>query len=780
MTDSKASFRETRQIQGQLHRLFGRSSMIRTVCQWLAGRHRRRHRRRVPVVLQLSNVECGAACLAMILNYYGRQTRIADVRQLCDSGRSGLTARAMKMAAQQYGLRATAYTVEPHDFAHIPLPAIAHWNFDHFVVVERWSPGRVDIVDPSLGRRRLTAVEFDAAFTGVVLTLEPDAHFEPAVSTAQPPWRYYLKQLLLTPGIPRLLAQIVVASFTLQLLGLAMPLFTKLLIDDVLPFRITSVMSMLGLGVLILLLAQCITSYLRTALLIYLQARLDTQMMLHFFEHMLSLPFRFFQQRTSGDLLMRLSSNSVIRETVTSQTLSVVLDGTFVLVYLLLILFQAPRFGLLVLAIGLLQFGLLLATNQRIHTLMQRQLAAQADSQGYLVQALAGIATLKAAGAETRAFDHWSNLFYKQLNASLQREHLSAVVDTMLTSAQTFSMLLLLWVGAYEVLDGTMSLGTMLALNALAALFLRPLSSLISTGRQLQFVGAHLERMVDVIEAEPEQNRQAVTITPVLSGHLELKNISFRYDAQSPWVLEDISFSVAPGQKVALVGRTGSGKSTLAMLLIGLYSPDRGEILYDGLSLSHLEYRSLRRQVGVVMQEPVLFSSSLRQNIAFNDPALSLDQITAVARLAVIHDEIMQMPAGYETPLAENGGGLSGGQRQRLAIARALAHRPVILLLDEATSHLDVATEKLVDRNLNSLACTRIVIAHRLSTVQNADLILVLDHGRIVERGTHTTLLASQGHYANLIYNQLETHDGERISSLHGDNVRHTSPIGRE
>lgn len=775
MTDSKASFGETRQIQRQLDRLFGRSSMIGTACQWLAGQHRRR----VPVVLQLSNVECGAACLAMILTYYGRQTRIADVRQLCDSGRSGHTARAMKTAAQQYGLRAAAYTVEPDDFVHIPLPAIAHWNFDHFVVVERWSPGQVDIVDPSLGRRRLTAVEFDAAFTGVVLALEPDAHFEPAAPAAPPPWRYYLKQLLLTPGIRRLLAQIIIASFVLQLLGLAMPVFTKLLIDDVLPFRITSVMTILGLGVLLLLLAQCITSYLRTALLIYLQARLDTQMMLHFFEHLLSLPFRFFQQRTSGDLLMRLSSNAVIREAMTSQTLSVVLDGTFVLVYLLLILFQAPRFGLLVLAIGLLQFGLLLTTNQRIHTLVQRQLAAQADSQGYLVQALAGIATLKAAGAETRAFDHWSNLFYKQLNASLQREHLSAVVDTMLTSAHTFSLLLLLWVSAYDVLDGTISLGTMLALNALAVLFLRPLSSLVSAGRQLQFVGAHLERIVDVLEAEPEQSQQAAA-APTLSGHLEVKNISFRYDAQSPWVLEDISFTVTPGQKVALVGRTGSGKSTLAMLLIGLYTPDRGEVLYDGLSVSRLEYRSLRRQIGVVMQDPVLFSSSLRQNIAFNDRALSLDQITAVARLAVIHDEIMQMPAGYETPLAENGGGLSGGQRQRLAIARALAHRPAILLLDEATSHLDVATEKLVDQNLNNLACTRIVIAHRLSTIQNADLILVLDHGRIVEQGTHATLLARQGHYANLIHNQLETHDRERIPSLHGDKVGHTPPISRE
>ncbi len=324
-----------------------------------------------------------------------------------------------------------------------------------------------------------------------------------------------------------------------------------------------------------------------------------------------------------------------------------------------------------------------------------------------------------------------------------------------MTALRTFSPLILLWVGASRVLDGSMSLGTMLALNVLAISFLTPLSSLVSNGQQLQLVGAYFDRLTDVLEAEPEQDLQVVRHAPELSGRIELKHVSFRYDLDAPIVLRDISFTIEPGQKIALVGRTASGKSTLARLLLGLYTPTEGEILYDGIPLGGLNYRTLRSQLGVVLQESFLFSGSIRQNIAFNDPGLSLEQVREAARLAAIHREILRMPMGYETEVAEGGNGLSGGQRQRLSIARALAHKPTILLLDEATSHLDVVTEGLVDQNLSSLSCTRIVIAHRLSTIRNADLILVLDEGVVVERGSHGELLARGGHYSALVQSQM-------------------------
>jgi ABC-type bacteriocin/lantibiotic exporter with double-glycine peptidase domain len=524
----------------------------------------------------------------------------------------------------------------------------------------------------------------------------------------------------------------------------------------------------------VVVLALMVTGYLRAALLIYLEARLDARMMLGFFEHVLSLPFKFFQQRTTGDLLMRLGSNTVIREALTNQTVSAVLDGSLVLVYLAILLALEPGFGLVVLGLGLVQIGLLLGSSRRVRRLMQRDLAASAESQSYLVEALAGMATLKAAGAEERALDHWSNLFFKHLNVSLQRNRLSALINTGLTALNTLSPLLLLWVGALYVLNGAMSLGTMLALNALAASFLAPLASLVSSGQQLQLVGAHLDRIADVVEAEPEQNLQATRSAPPLSGRIELKGVNFRYDPNGPLTLRDISLAIEPGQKVALVGRTGSGKSTLAKLLLGLYPPDEGEIRYDDLPLPSLDYRTVRSQFGVVLQESFLFSGSIRQNIAFNDPDLTLEQVMEAARLVHIHDEIEQMPMGYDTFLAEGGVSLSGGQRQRLSLARALAHRPAVLLLDEATSHLDVVTERMVDQSLKALSCTRIVIAHRLSTVHDADLILALDEGEIVERGSHEELLARGGHYAALVHGQLELEAA-------GDDLSKTSsaPAGR-
>ena len=713
-------------------------------------------RRRVPVLLQLNGTECGAACLAMILSYYGRQTRVSECREQCGVGRDGLTAHTIARAARHYGLRVKAYSVQRlDDLRHVQLPAIAHWDFSHFVILEHWSPNQIDIIDPAIGRRTLLLDEFATSFTGVILTFEPGIHFERRSQNTSFAWGSYLAQLLRHSRTWPIVAQVLGASLLLQLFGVALPLFTKVLVDDILPFHLTGIMNYVGFGILILFLAQLLIGYLRSALLLYLQGRLDTQLMLGFFEHILSLPYSFFQQRSSGDLLLRLSSNVTIRELLSSQTISTVLDGTMVIVYLFILLVQAPSFGLIVVALGLIQVIILVGTARKIIRLAQRELQAQAESQGYLVEALSGVATLKASGAEAQSLNYWSDLFFKHLNISLRRSHFSAVIDTLMTTLRLFSPLFLLWVGALYVLEGTMTLGTMLALNTLAVAFLTPLSSLVSTGQQLQLVGAHLERIAEVIEAEPEQPPDAdVLAVPQLNGRIELKDVSFRYDPNAPFVLRNISFEIAPGQKVAIVGPTGSGKSTLAKLLLGFYQPTSGEIYYDGIPLSHLDHQGVRRQFGVVLQESFLFNSSIRQNITVSDPAVAMEQVTRAAKQAAIHQEVSRMPMGYETVVAEGGQGLSGGQRQRLSLARALLRRPAILLLDEATSHLDNITESVINQNLNTLDCTRIVIAHRLSTVRDADRILVLDEGRLVEWGTHEDLLSRQGHYALLIHKQ--------------------------
>ncbi len=714
-----------------------------------------RRRRPTPVLLQMSQAECGAACLAMVLSYHGRATRIADLREQCGAGRDGATAQLLARAARAHGLRVKAVSLEPDVFGRVPLPAIVHWEFNHFIVVERWTPKWVTVVDPALGRRRLTAGEFDTGFTGVVLALEPGVHFTPRRRAGARPWRNYLTGMLRMSGVRGLLLQVLGASLFLQVLGLAPAAVTAVLIDHILPFRLTGLLPLLAIGIGLLALTELATTYLRAALLIYLQRRLDTRMMLGFFEHLLALPFQFFAQRGSGDLLMRLGSNTLIRELLTGRTLSTVLDGALVLTYLVLLLVGDATIGLLVVALGAVHAGLTLAPTRRVHRLTQRHLIAQAASQSYLFETLSGIATLKASGAEDRALDRWSDLFAAELNLALERGHLAAMVDAAMAALRVLSPLLLLWAGAQRVLDGTMPLGTMLALSALAGTVFSSLTSLLGNVQLLQVVGANLERLDDVLDAQPEQDQRAVAPAPRLSGRIELRQMSFRYDASGPWVLRDISLAIEPGQKVALVGTTGSGKSTLGMLLLGIYPPSEGAVLFDGTDLERLNYRSLRGQFGVVLQDPFLFSDSIRRNIAFNDPGMSLSRVEAAARRADIHDDIVRMPMGYETLVGQGSAGLSGGQIQRIAIARALAHDPAVLLLDEATSNLDAVTERVVDQRLSDLSCTRIVIAHRLSTIRNADVILVLDGGRVVERGTHAELLALGGKYTALVMGQL-------------------------
>jgi HlyB family type I secretion system ABC transporter len=704
----------------------------------------------VPVLFQLNATECGAACLAMVLGFHGRPTRVAEVRELTGVGRDGLSAGTIIEAAGTYGLRMKAFALQPADFAKVPLPAIVHWDFEHFIVVERWSPRAVTIVDPGTGRRTIAPEEFSDRFTGVVLAAEPAEGFDLNVPKTVPQWHAYLGSMVSQAS--GVLLQVLGASLVLQLLGLAVPVLTQVVVDDVLGADITELLPIIGLGLAVVVLSQLVTTYLRSTMLLSLQAKVDQHLMRGFFGHMLSLPYRFFEQRTTGDLMMRLGSNAQVREMLTSQTLSVVIDGSLIFVYLGVLLAREPSFGGIVLLVAAVQTILLFGSRRMMHELTQRDLVAQSGSQAYLVEALQGIATLKASGAEARTLDHWSGLFADQINASVRRGHLAAAIDTMLTVLRVLAPLTLLWAGAQQVLDNRMSLGTMLAMQALAASVLTPLASLVANGQRLQLVGAHLERLADVLEAEPEPGDG---LDPEITGRIELVRIGFRYDEHARPVLHDISVAIEPGQKVALVGRTGSGKSTLAKLLLGLYEPTDGDVRFDGLSLADLDHRSVRRQMGVVLQEPVLFSGSIRQNIAFNDPGLSIERIMEAARLAGIHDEIAMFPMGYDTWLAEGGGGLSGGQRQRLALARALAHQPTVLLLDEATSSLDVATEAIIERNLRDAAPTRIVIAHRLSTVRDADQILYLEAGTIVERGTHDQLMMHGGRYAAMVRQQV-------------------------
>ena len=738
---------------------------------WLINRRPRRraaqdaarwkHRRRVPEVRQLSEVECGLACLTMMLNYYGCGTSLSELRTRCGVGRDGLSALEIVRIARDHGMRVRTVSLPRNDLRFVALPAIVHWEFTHFLVVERWSRKHVDVVDPARGRCRLTADEFDAGFTGVLILLEPGAAFDRRA--AAPPgatFRGYVLQILRqSPGTS---LQLLGISLLLILLGLVLPILTAVVVDQILPFRMRNVMPVLGIGIVAFFVAQTVATLLREWLLVFLRARIDVSMMLGFVEHLLELPYKYFQQRSTGDLLARAASNAMLRELLSNQLLSAVMDSGLVMFYLLLLFWQSPPFGALTLGVGLVGALVLVLSNGTIRRLSGRELAAFGKSQGYLGEAIVGIGTLKAAGAEAQAFDRWSNLFFDHLNISLRQNYVSGAVASILGSLPWFGQLGLLWVGATQVLNGSISVGTMVALLALAAAFFAPLTSLVDSAQQFQLVSANLDRIRDVTEAEPEQSRQVSRPVPRLSGHLRMDRVGFRYSQTGPQVLHDIDLTARPGERIAIVGLSGSGKSTLGKLLLGLYVPTQGDIFYDGVSLRDVTWQELRRQFGVVLQESALFSGSILSNIALSNPSIERERVVAAAELAAIHDDIMAMPMQYDTFVSEGGSALSGGQRQRLAIARAIAHEPAIIMLDEATSHLDVETERRVAENLRTLACTQIIIAHRLSTIRDADVILVLDEGTVVDRGSHHDLLRRAGHYARLVGRQLESGDEAR------------------
>ena len=704
-----------------------------------------KRRRRIPYVQQLQMADCGPACIAMVLGYHGRHVSLDEIRDRFEAGREGSSAYDILEVARTFGLRGRAVRLDLQDLDALPPGTILHWRMSHFVVLERHRREGVDIVDPDGGAQLVRMEEFSRSFTGVAILLEPSSTFEER-PRGETHLASYGRRLAAHSG---LLGRTLVTSLLLQVLAMALPLATGTVVDRVVPHHDTSLLGVLSIGVALVALYAFLTSYVRAHLLLALRTHLDLQMTTSFLEHLLRLPFPFFQLRQTGDLMMRLNSNATIRELLTAGVMSGLLDGLLVAGYLVVILWTHVTLGLLVVALGLVRIGVFLATRRRYRILVGESLQALAETSNYQVQMIEGIETLKTSGAERRAGEIWSNLFVDVLNISIRRGRLSAVVDSLLYALELASPLVVLAYGTSLVLSGHLSLGTMLAMSALAAGFLRPLGSLVATGLELQQLSSTVERVDDVLQQEPEQPANC-PVAPALRGAVTLSGLSFRYGARAPWAVREVDLEIPAGSQVAIVGPSGSGKSTIARLLAALYAPTEGHVLFDGQDLSAHDHTSLRRQLGFVPQHPFLFGATIRANIAMADTDAPMEEIETAAGLADLEREIAELPLGYETPLASTGSNLSGGQRQRIAIARALLRRPPLLVLDEATSHLDTRSERKVYESLRRIGGTRIVIAHRLSTIVDSDLIVVMDRGRIVERGRHDELVRRGGLYAEL------------------------------
>ena len=710
----------------------------------------RRTRDEIPFVQQMQWTDCGAACLAMVLARHGAPVPLAELRIEMGIGRDGMSARGILEAAARRGLAGRGVRLEVADLALLPRASILHWQFNHFIVFDGPCEGGIRVVDPAHGPRVISHAELDGAFTGVALVFEPAG---PLVASGgdRPARKSGLARLFAELRSERsCFQQVIVMSVLLRFFALAVPLLTGIVVDKVVPRGDHHLLVVAGAGVVMLIAFDALASVVRAHLLLHLRTRIDTRMTVGFLDHLVALPFSFFQTRSTGDLLLRVGSNATVREILTANTLSGLLDGVFVLVYGVLIVCMSLQLGLLVLVLAGCHVAVFLVSRKGYRQLMVADLEAQSKAQACLVQMLGGIETLKCAGAEAPALSRWCNLYITQLNVSLNRASLGARVDAVRRAVELLAPIGVLSLGALAVMDGQLSLGGLLAIGALTSGLFGPLSTLVASGLQLQLIGSYLDRIDDVLETPREVDSEAPA-APRLEGGIQVRDLAFSYSANVPPAVVDVSLDIPPGSSIAIVGPSGSGKSTLANLLVGLHRPGGGEVFFDGQPLSRLDVRTVRRQIGVVPQNPFVFGGTVRDNIALAAPDADLARVEWAARVACLHETIAAMPMGYDTVIADSGASLSGGERQRLAIARAVLGGHSILMLDEATSALDAVTENRMMNHLGQLGATRIIVAHRLSTVIDADLIVVMNRGRVVETGTHRQLLARGGLYSALV-----------------------------
>ncbi|MDZ8188680.1 MAG: NHLP family bacteriocin export ABC transporter peptidase/permease/ATPase subunit [Nostoc sp. ChiSLP02] len=715
---------------------------------------------KTPTLLQMEAVECGAAALGIVLAYYGRIVPLAELRVSCGVSRDGSKASNVLKAARNYGLQAKGFKKGLNQLQQLKPPFIVFWNFNHFLVVEGFGQERVWLNDPATGPRSVSLQEFDEAYTGVVLLMEPSAEFKkggrkPSIINA------LSKRLR---GSFDELFFCIVAGFFLVIPELAIASLSQVFVDNILIENRFDWLKPLVLGMGIAVLLQAILTILQTRKLRYLQIRLSISMTGNFLWHVLRLPIGFYAQRFAGEISNRAALNYKVAKILSGQLARTTIDAVMLVFYAAVMLaydWMLTAIGLVAVAIniGFLQW----VARKRIDTNMRLSVDYGKIS-GVEIGALESIETIKSAALESDFFSRWAGYYAKANNSQQELLQTDLILEALPPLLTALTSMLLLVIGGLRVIDGYISIGMLVAFQTLMTRLQQPVNSLVGLGSTIQAIDGDLKRLDDALDnaIDPNLNSELQRdLTPIeyakfsercrLQGYVELRNITFGYSRIEEPLIQNFSCQLKPGQRVAFVGTSGSGKSTLSKIVTGLYELWEGEILFDGIPRQQIPRAVLANSLSMVEQDIFLFSGTVRDNLTLWDETIPNSQLLKACQDAAILDVVMAIPGGLDGKLLQGGANLSGGQRQRLEIARSLVNNPAILVMDEATSALDAETEKIIDRHIRRRGCTCIIIAHRLSTIRDCDEIIVLERGKVVQRGTHEEMKDIDGAYARLI-----------------------------
>jgi ATP-binding cassette, subfamily B, bacterial CvaB/MchF/RaxB len=705
---------------------------------------------KLPVVLQTEGAECGLACLAMVMGWHGVVTDLAVLRQRHAVSLKGMTLADLSRLAQKENMGARAVRLELNQLSQLKLPAILHWELNHFVVLKAVSAQHITIHDPNFGVRRLSMAEVSQKFTGVAMELWPEPGFEPRKEAT----RISLTQLIgRVRGFLPSLSQVLLLSLVLEVLGLAGPLLMQWIIDHVVVARDGNLLTTLAIGFGLLLVLQQIFGVARAWVMMSINTAINVQWQSSIFTHLLRLPIEYFQKRHLGDIVSRTNSVGEIQRVLTSAFVEALFDGAMMILTLVMMFIYSPVLAWISLLAVALYVLVRIVWYRPMYLANQENIVRGALLSSHYLETIRGVRAIKLFSRQTERQAAWQTLLVAQTNAGLQIQKLDLFYRIVRTLLSGGFNIVLLWVGTRQILDNTLSVGMLLAFLAYRAQFDTRMSDLIAKFFDLKMLSLHAERLADVVLTQPEPAQLLSTPTGAGTSHamqskhpaIELQGVKFRYSDQDPWVLEGVSAHIEPGQSVAIVGGSGCGKTTLAALLLGVYKPQEGSILIGGVPLERLGLAQWRSALGTVMQDDTLFAGSVAENISFFDAQTDHDWMAQCAQLACLADDIEKMPMGYQTLVGDMGAVLSGGQKQRVLLARALYKRPRILLLDEATSHLDIKREAMVNAAIASLDMTRIIIAHRPETIGAAQRVLEIEDGKIVFDGAPADYFARIG-----------------------------------